>query len=364
MTGFPINKSVVPFAALFFFLTGLPLIGAWLAGHPFADYLQFPPQPTQANEFPFSWPIFFLYLVLETPLYAACGFLLWRCRLAVSRFHPFPHWGRPALLWLLLAWYLSWTRPEWLGPLRDWTFTPLWLGYIFVVNAFCEYVRGWSPLTRYPRFFLGLFPLSALFWWYFEYLNRFVGNWQYLGVENLTPWQYFWRATLPFGTVLPAVVSTIVLLGAFFGPARGVPSLCLRHPRAWAWAALILAGGGLIGVGVWPQWCYPLLWVAPLVLFVSLQVLLGERTYFYPLRQGRWEIVAVPMLAALICGFFWEMWNYWSWPKWVYHVPWVGRFKVFEMPILGYAGYLPFGLECAVVADWWGRLCGQRDIFG
>ena len=56
-------------------------------------------------------------------------------------------------------------------------------------------------------------------------------------------------------------------------------------------------------------------------------------------------------LAALICGFFWELWNGYSLAKWIYAVPYVHRFPLFEMPILGYAGYLPFGLECAVVAQ-------------
>jgi hypothetical protein len=32
-------------------------------------------------------------------------------------------------------------------------------------------------------------------------------------------------------------------------------------------------------------------------------------------------------------------------------VPFVHRFQIFEMPLLGYAGYLPFGLECLAVAD-------------
>jgi hypothetical protein len=36
----------------------------------------------------------------------------------------------------------------------------------------------------------------------------------------------------------------------------------------------------------------------------------------------------------------------------VYHVPFVQRFHIFEMPLLGYAGYLPFGLECLAVAEW------------
>jgi hypothetical protein len=39
------------------------------------------------------------------------------------------------------------------------------------------------------------------------------------------------------------------------------------------------------------------------------------------------------------------MWNYYSYPKWVYNVPFLGFARVFEMPILGYGGYLPFSLE-------------------
>jgi hypothetical protein len=45
------------------------------------------------------------------------------------------------------------------------------------------------------------------------------------------------------------------------------------------------------------------------------------------------------------------MWNFYSLAKWTYHVPFVQRFEIFEMPILGYAGYLPFGLECAVISE-------------
>ncbi|HHJ39511.1 MAG: hypothetical protein AXA67_09350 [Methylothermaceae bacteria B42] len=135
----------------------------------------------------------------------------------------------------------------------------------------------------------------------------------------------------------------------------------IRRPRLWAWLSLGFGGLGLVGVGSWPQWFFPLLWGAPLLLFVALQVLLGDKTYFAPLAHGRWEIVALPALSALICGFFWEMWNYWSDPKWVYTVPFVSRFKIFEMPLLGYSGYLPFGLECAVVAHWLARLLNQPD---
>ncbi|HRJ76342.1 MAG TPA: hypothetical protein PLX90_10100, partial [Anaerolineales bacterium] len=37
--------------------------------------------------------------------------------------------------------------------------------------------------------------------------------------------------------------------------------------------------------------------------------------------------------------------NYYSYPKWIYHVPYANWFYIFEMPLLGYGGYLPFALE-------------------
>jgi hypothetical protein len=57
------------------------------------------------------------------------------------------------------------------------------------------------------------------------------------------------------------------------------------------------------------------------------------------------------VLAALVCGGLWEMWNYFSLAQWKYSIPFVQRFEVFEMPALGYAGYLPFGLECAAAEN-------------
>ena len=50
-------------------------------------------------------------------------------------------------------------------------------------------------------------------------------------------------------------------------------------------------------------------------------------------------------LGALVCGFFWELWNFYSYPKWTYHTPGVEFLHVFEMPLLGFLGYPPFGLE-------------------
>jgi hypothetical protein len=241
----------------------------------------------------------------------------------------------------------------WLAAFQPHTFTPLWLAYIGVVNALCCRRTGRSLLSHRPLFFLGLFPASALFWWFFEYLNRFVQNWYYVGAR-FGPWEYFWYASLPFSTVLPAVLSTQELVRSFawFQRAfRRVQPLAGGNHPALPWALLALAAGGLAAVGVWPSYLYSLVWVAPLLIMVAVRSLKGESHPLQHLAGTDWSAPASAMLAALICGFFWEMWNVFSLAQWRYSIPFVHRFEIFVMPLLGYAGYLPFGLECAAVSD-------------
>ena len=92
----------------------------------------------------------------------------------------------------------------------------------------------------------------------------------------------------------------------------------------------------------------------------ALAYRIGEWSSFKASLLSRLSASDFPALAALICGFFWEMWNQYSYPKWEYSIPYVQRFQIFEMPLLGYLGYLPFGLQCRVVADLIERLAGSR----
>jgi hypothetical protein len=60
--------------------------------------------------------------------------------------------------------------------------------------------------------------------------------------------------------------------------------------------------------------------------------------------QGDWTFPSSIGLGTLTTGFWWECWNFYSLPKWVYTIPYVGFWKIFEMPFLGYFGYPFFGL--------------------
>ncbi len=334
-------------------LLGLPLAGVWLAGKPLAPYLDFPPRTVHVDHAPFSWPVFIALALLAGALFTGLLWLLWPVRTEkriASR--PMPAWGWLGLAIMLLFWWLAWNRFDIFRPLQAHTFTPLWLGYILFVNGLAFRRSGHSLLTDDPRGLLRLFPLSALFWWYFEYLNRFVQNWHYVGIEDFGPLAYALHASFAFSTVLPAVMSTLVWLRTFpgLGARRHPPPWHLPHRRDAGGLLLGIGAAGLAGIGLWPDALFPLLWVAPLLLVVALQMIAGEPTVFAAVADGNWRNVSLPALAALLCGALWELWNAGSLAHWIYLIPWVQRFHLFEMPLLGYAGYLPFGLECLAIA--------------
>jgi hypothetical protein len=335
----------------------LPLLGAAAAGKPISTFLQFPPRTFYAQHASFSLPVFLglalLIVGTTTPFFR---------RLLAFRSDPgsrsalrvFPWWGWAGAAVGGVSWVLAWGRFPWMGELQAHTFTPLWISLIVVVNALTVRKTGTCLALSRPRRFLLLFPVSAVFWWSFEYLNRFIGNWHYIGEARFDAMGYFLFATLPFSTVLPAVLSTRELLLSFpriEGAFRNWHPASLNAPRTGAAATFFLSCAGLLAVGIVPDLVFPLVWVAPPLLLFGFAALRGKRHTLSGIAAGDWSLFVASSLSALACGFFWEMWNYGSLVKWAYTVPYVDALHVFEMPILGYAGYLPFGILCSEAGD-------------
>lgn len=351
------QRTWLKFGVLAAMLLGLPMLGIVLAGYPIERYLEFPPETRYVSQAPFAWIAFGAYALfiaaVVLPFVGRIIRTVCESKAGPANGGSFPWWGWLGVIWGAVFWVLAWTRFDWFAPLQQHTFTPLWLALILVVNALCYRRSGRCMLKDRIGYFLFLFPASAAFWWFFEYLNRFVQNWHYTGV-HYGAFEYFLHATLSFSTVLPAVLGTREWIASMAWVEQGFKNylpLQISHPRTAAGAVLLVSGVGLAGIGVWPDYLFALLWISPLLIIVSLQSLTGEWHVLAEIAVGDWRRVISAAAAALFCGGFWEMWNYWSLAKWQYSVPFVHRFPIFEMPLLGYAGYLPFGLECLVIGD-------------
>ena len=269
----------------------------------------------------------------------------------------FPWYGWIGILLGLGGWILNWTLP---GLRTQWAFFPMWLGYCLCVDGLVRMRTGTSLLARSGRGYAGLFLISAPVWWMFEAINLRTHNWVYLGTEHFAPLQFAFWTTLSFTTVVPAVFGSAELVASF-----GFLSRIRRGPRigtdlkttagffgaGWIMLALMLA---------WPATFFPFAWICLYFILEPVNVWMGNHSLAEWTRNGDWRPVLALWLGVLLTALFWEMWNFHSYPKWVYDVPWGNWLHVFEMPLLGYGGYLPFSLELFALYHFVQGMLGRR----
>ncbi len=255
---------------------------------------------------------------------------------------PFPLHGWIGIFLIAVFWTLNWS----LGGLRTHLlFFPLWLGYSLTIDGLVYRQKGNSMLSRSWKKYLLLFLISIPAWWLFELVNLRTENWRYLGRDHFSDLEYAILSSLSFSTVMPAVFGTAEWVGGRnwlrrlkSGPAYGRNRLEIMMIFALGW--LMLAS-----LLLWPRYCFPFVWMSVGFILDPVNLWLGKRSLTGYVKHGDWRPVLALWTGCLICGFFWEMWNFYAYPKWVYHVPFVDFLRVFEMPLLGFLGYLPFSME-------------------
>jgi hypothetical protein len=107
------------------------------------------------------------------------------------------------------------------------------------------------------------------------------------------------------------------------------------------------------------------LWVSLMFLLDPINHWLGAPSIIGDWRAGRWGRTLSLMAGGAICGLCWEFWNYWAIAKWTYHLPFVGaleQYRYFEMPWIGFVGFLPFAIECWVVLNTLDALAGRVGL--
>jgi hypothetical protein len=268
---------------------------------------------------------------------------------------PFHTWL--GLVLVAVFWLLNWGLD---GMRTHWLFFPLWLGYCLTVDGLSFARTGDSLLVRNRRAYFGLFVASVPAWWLFELINERTRNWIYLDDGSIGPLEHALLASLAFSTVIPAVFGTAELVASFGWVRRLRTGPCLGP------APVVLGGfffGGITMLALtllWPRYFFPFVWLSVFFILEPLNHALGNRTLLADTARGDWRAVAALAVGVVICGFFWEFWNYRSFPKWIYDVPLVGIGRVFEMPVLGYGGYPPFALELFALYHFLAGILGYR----
>ncbi len=256
--------------------------------------------------------------------------------------HKFSVHGWIGILFILIFWYLNWNLE---GLRTHILFFPLWFGYILTIDAIVFYRKNTSLLTRSKKNFALLFLISAPAWWIFELMNWQTQNWFYEGKQFFTDVEYAILATISFSTVMPAVFETTELVGTFKW-INNFKKHKIFTPSKSTINKFLLTGIIMLAlVIIFPQYFYYFEWAAVYFILEPINYKLKNRTLFDYTIKGNWSPIAALAIGTLICGFFWEMWNYFSYPKWIYDTPMVNFLHVFEMPLLGYIGYIPFSLE-------------------
>jgi hypothetical protein len=231
--------------------------------------------------------------------------------------------------------------------------TPLcWFGYLLILDALLTLRdREGSPVRRSPRRFAACVILSVPIWIVFEIVNAVsLDAWAYHGLPE-DPVVRNLAFAIAFATICPAMFLTADLLQQQWlrklrGPSLGTgrrteAALVLFGVANLAFALLVQNPVGSFG-----------LWLAFILLLDPVNRRLGAPSILADWQEGRWGRTVALIVAAIICGLFWEFWNQWAAGKWTYNLPFLGsleRVRYFEMPLVGIAGYLPFGIECWVM---------------
>jgi len=353
----------------------LPLIASWFAypiTHLPPEFGTFPPQYV-ADAPGFNLIVFCIVAFAEL---VVASVYLFPSKFGFKKVTPapasipvaLPIWFWIGLVVTLFFWWLMWTRETPFGDLVYYDFTPMWWGFIFVLDGLVyRYSHRQSLFATKRKTFITTAAVSLVGWYLFEYFNYFaLGNWYY---PNSTMPELSHEAIvviflLAYTTVWPAIFEWYTLLNT-------CPNLVSRYAQG---IKIALNGNLLIALGLilltlmvfWPYPLFWVLWIGPLLVFAGVLIRLSIWSPFSEMAQGNCSPALLMALSAMLNGFFWEFWNYGSAHPvtpvtnpnyWVYDIPYINVIHIFsEMPLLGYMGYMPFGILAWVMFIWAGKV--------
>lgn len=227
--------------------------------------------------------------------------------------------------------------------LRNWFYIFTWWPLILIFDSINYRRDKVSPLSKSGKDFLFAAYISVFIWLIFELFNLRLHNWSYFDLppERMLRWLGYFLA---FSSVLPAIKELAVIFNSCL-KGRGPALFRIRNSAALS--SIMMGGGGaaLLLSLIWPQIFFPLVWLGFIFLIDPINLRLGNQSLIKDIGRKDWGKFWSWIMAGAAAGVLWEFLNFWAGSHWEYSLPFLGFAKIFQMPICGYAGFLPFALE-------------------
>jgi len=227
--------------------------------------------------------------------------------------------------------------------IKNWFYCFAWWSFILIIDSLNFRRTKSSPLSKSTTVFLFTAFISVFVWLIFELFNLRLRNWTY---HDLPPalWERWLGYFIAFASVIPAVTEIALFIRSFF-KGREFSLFKIRVSPFFSKILFILGVFSVILSLTWPRIFFPFVWLCFIFLLEPLNYRLKNRTFLREVEEERWSQFLSWILAGLVTGILWEFWNFWAASHWKYSLPYLNFWRVFQMPVFGYTGFLPFALE-------------------
>jgi hypothetical protein len=264
-------------------------------------------------------------------------------------------------------------RPHWLN---NWQLLPLWWGFILIMDGLVYHRNeGRSLAASATTELIAMGVMSVSGWLIFEYFNFFIRlNWYYPLATLISHDKFLLYAVLGSSAFIPMAFEWYQFLCTFSGLSTryrfGPKVVWSKNLRL---TLLVVAFAGLVASAYFPNDLFFIVWLSPLIIVSIALGMLDIWTPFVSIKEkGDWSFLLVFTPTFLFQGFFVEGFNWLSVQHaadgtvsgfnpgyWTYVIPYVNQVHIFEMPLLGYLGYLPFSIYCWI---WFIAMAFLMDI--
>jgi hypothetical protein len=227
--------------------------------------------------------------------------------------------------------------------MKTWFYCFAWWSFILTIDSLNFRIRKASPLSESTKTFLFSAFISVFAWLIFEFFNLRLKNWHYHDLPS-----FFFERWLGYFIAFASVIPALREISYFIEGFLRKKSLALFRLKVSPLFLKLCVFLGILFIFLsigWPRLFFPLVWLCFIFLLEPLNYWLKNVTFLADLERKNWTRIWSWVLAGLVAGFFWELWNAFAGSHWEYSLPYLNFWRVFHMPVFGYTGFMPFALE-------------------